>query len=121
MMSNDVADIFKWYGVNHLCGVTYAEAQFMDKYQEGFCSMVSNHPELNHSDKDRIPFMFLNMNQLNGIPIHESVQKIMGASFSMALLTSKETDSIQEVYKKSEKIASDVMELLKFPKVFHII
>ena len=32
IISNEVSDIFKWFGVNSLAGITFAEAKFMDQH-----------------------------------------------------------------------------------------
>lgn len=119
ILSADVRDIFKWFGVNSLSGVTYAEATFMEQFNEGFCSMVNHHPEDVENTLQRKPFIFLNTKELTNVTIHESAIIIQRASFQMSTMLKEESDSLDEIYDKSEDICFMLIDELKFPKVFH--
>tara|TARA_R110000751_G_scaffold76140_1_gene153192 strand:+ start:7644 stop:8042 length:399 start_codon:yes stop_codon:yes gene_type:complete len=118
-LSGDVKDLFQWFGVNHLCGVTYAEAIFMDKFKEGFCSMVHYHPEDKNKSFKMKPFMFLNTHELSNISIHESALMIQGASFEMVQLLSGYECGNDETFERAEKMCITIITQLNFPKVFH--
>ena len=119
IISDDVRDIFKWFGVNHLCGVTFAEATFMNQFQEGFCSMVDHHPEDKKKSLERRPFMYLNTTKLMDLEITQAVLIVQNTSFKLSYLMSDEQSTLDEVYSESENVSVQILEKLKFPKVFH--
>tara|TARA_R100001510_G_C7656866_1_gene217501 strand:- start:7706 stop:8104 length:399 start_codon:yes stop_codon:yes gene_type:complete len=119
IISDDVRDIFKWFGVNSLCGVTYAEATFMNQFQEGFCSMVDHHPEDKEKSLERRPFMYLNTTKLMDLEITLAVLIIQNTSFKLSYLMSDKDSSLDEVYSHSENVSVQILDKLKFPKVFH--
>mgnify|MGYP003647011257 FL=1 len=120
IISNEVSDIFKWFGVNSLAGITFAEAKFMDQHNEGFDSMVNYHPDDKEMDLKNKPFIFLNSQALSNKPIHESTLVIHHASMKISRILVEGSDiNYDNIYNFGEAICLDVLDELNFPEVYH--
>jgi hypothetical protein len=120
IVSAEVSDIFKWFGVNSLAGVTFAEANFMDEYKEQFDSMVNYHPNDTNKSLEYKPFIYLNTHVLSNKPIHESVMVVHHASMKLSRILTEGSDvNYDQIYKFGEAICMDVLDELNYPEVFH--
>jgi len=120
IVSTEVSDIFKWFGVNSLAGVTFAEANFMDEYNEQFDSMVNYHPNDKNKSLEYKPFIYLNTHILSNKPIHESVLVVHHASMKLSRILTEGSDvNYDQIYKFGEAICMDVLDELNYPEVFH--
>ena len=120
IISTEVSDVFKWFGVNSLAGFTFAESKFMDQHNEGFDSMVNYHPQDKENELKSKPFMFLNSKALSNKPIHESTLIVHHASMKMSRILMEGSDvDYDKIYNFGEAICLDVLDELNFPEVFH--
>jgi len=120
ILSPEVSDLFKWFGVNSLSGITFAEAKFMDEASEQFDSMVNYHPEDKNKDLRCKPYIYLNSHVLSNKPIHESTMVVHHASMKLSRILVEGGDiNYDQIYKFGEAICLYLLEELQYPNVFH--
>jgi len=117
-LGKDFTGLFDWFQLTQLNGVTRAEVCHMQTTTEHYIhTFVDYHPTDTFKELEYKPYMYVNSNMINDLPIYESSIYISQACQKMAQILSDgvEPELIEEF---GSSLSLAVMDELHYPDVF---
>ena len=118
-LTPDVTDIYDWFEVGTLNGLTKAEMSYAQTSQDRFVSsLVNYHPKDVLKDCSYKPFFYLNSEAVNELPIHEVAIIIHRAAIRLSAMLCEGIEDAHKLEEFAESISIAVCDELNMPTVY---
>ena len=115
-LSNDFTDLYDWFEVKSIQGLTKAESVALMQHKQRIQSFVNYSPKDVLRGCEHKPYMYLNREMINDLSVHESSFIIMGACLQMAKILASGSDE-DKIYSFAESLALNITDL-NYPEVY---
>lgn len=116
-LSNDFTDLYDWFEVKSIQGLTKAESVALMQHKQRIQSFVNYSPKDVLRECEHKPYMYLNRDMINKLSVHESSFIIMGACLQMAKILASGSDE-DAIYSFAESLALNITDDLNYPEVY---
>lgn len=118
-LGTDVAEVYDWFGVEFLNGVSKSDVIAVQKMQDKYIhSMVNYHPNDVLYDCSYKPYFFLNRDVINAMPINEIMIIVHAAATRLASILCDGFDEVDKVEEFAYDLSLAICNEINMPEVY---